>query len=359
MSNNMSDAMKRRFVVHKMVTKSREEEEATSDHDNEKDMNNNASEEPEVVAVDYDGSVEGVAAACRQAGVQFITIRGIDQLMPTLVANLVKKETLESAEMSLSAKDFEFLKDWQANEDESPNPEIKDLVCEFFKACKEDDINSARKLIEEKGINVHKPLLKDLGQCPIHIASRYGAKTITAFLVKEKKVDVNVTSFSGKTPLHYCVGNGFEDKWIETCKILIDAGVKTDVRDNANRLPVQTIIPSESPSDTEIHPFLQDIIRKLYPLLKDQFDEHAHSCIKELITQLNKKHCKDPTPSQQQQQQQQEEETCAICYENPPDTMVLPCEHNIVCKSCSKELRGTPNADKCVYCRQEITHILE
>lgn len=50
---------------------------------------------------------------------------------------------------------------------------------------------------------------------------------------------------------------------------------------------------------------------------------------------------------------------CMICLENVPDTMVLPCEHNVVCKSCSDKLRETNDAKICVRCRREIEYVLD
>ena len=53
------------------------------------------------------------------------------------------------------------------------------------------------------------------------------------------------------------------------------------------------------------------------------------------------------------------EECCMICLDKPSDTMVLPCEHTVVCKECSIKLRETHDAKICVRCRREITHVLE
>ncbi len=49
---------------------------------------------------------------------------------------------------------------------------------------------------------------------------------------------------------------------------------------------------------------------------------------------------------------------CMICYENPPDTTVLPCLHNVVCAECSIQLKNN-NRDKntCCQCRCPITGI--
>ena len=54
-----------------------------------------------------------------------------------------------------------------------------------------------------------------------------------------------------------------------------------------------------------------------------------------------------------------DEEFCMVCLEVEPDTMVLPCEHRVACKSCSIKLRETPNAKICIKCRQPIQYILE
>ena len=50
---------------------------------------------------------------------------------------------------------------------------------------------------------------------------------------------------------------------------------------------------------------------------------------------------------------------CMICLDKEPDTMVLPCEHRIVCKECSIGLRKTNDHHTCVRCRRAITNILE
>jgi len=53
-----------------------------------------------------------------------------------------------------------------------------------------------------------------------------------------------------------------------------------------------------------------------------------------------------------------EKELCMICMEKEPNTMVLPCEHCIVCKECSTRLEKTNNNWLCIKCRQVITHKL-
>lgn len=56
---------------------------------------------------------------------------------------------------------------------------------------------------------------------------------------------------------------------------------------------------------------------------------------------------------------EEEDNTCMICLDHPPDTMVLPCEHVVVCHDCSVRLQHTNDAKICVQCRRPITAILD
>jgi len=49
---------------------------------------------------------------------------------------------------------------------------------------------------------------------------------------------------------------------------------------------------------------------------------------------------------------------CVVCMEKPADTLVLPCMHQVCCRLCSNALKMTPNALKCILCRQSITDVL-
>jgi hypothetical protein len=50
-------------------------------------------------------------------------------------------------------------------------------------------------------------------------------------------------------------------------------------------------------------------------------------------------------------------EECMICMDAPPQTLVLPCLHRVVCEACSAALRGTNDRKTCTYCRSEITGV--
>lgn len=57
--------------------------------------------------------------------------------------------------------------------------------------------------------------------------------------------------------------------------------------------------------------------------------------------------------------QEEDDVECMICMDKAADTLVLPCEHRVVCKACSIGLRATPDKRICVQCRRPIEHVLE
>lgn len=48
---------------------------------------------------------------------------------------------------------------------------------------------------------------------------------------------------------------------------------------------------------------------------------------------------------------------CMICLERAADTVVMPCEHSVVCAECSRQLKETPDAHVCCQCRRPITGV--
>jgi hypothetical protein len=57
----------------------------------------------------------------------------------------------------------------------------------------------------------------------------------------------------------------------------------------------------------------------------------------------------------------EEDGMCIVCYEAEAETYLQPCEHIIVCESCSDKLATEQNIDirdKCIYCRQDIESII-
>jgi hypothetical protein len=54
---------------------------------------------------------------------------------------------------------------------------------------------------------------------------------------------------------------------------------------------------------------------------------------------------------------EEEEEECMICMACPPDTVVTPCFHEVVCAECSLKLETTEDRAVCCQCRCEITGV--
>lgn len=65
-------------------------------------------------------------------------------------------------------------------------------------------------------------------------------------------------------------------------------------------------------------------------------------------------------PEQKKQRSEPQEEDdfiCMICLVSPPDTVVNPCKHCVVCSECSERLKNTNDAETCVQCRCPITNV--
>ena len=50
-------------------------------------------------------------------------------------------------------------------------------------------------------------------------------------------------------------------------------------------------------------------------------------------------------------------EECIICYDNKPDTIFIPCYHQIICMDCLNSMIKHKNTN-CPYCREEILFYL-
>jgi hypothetical protein len=52
---------------------------------------------------------------------------------------------------------------------------------------------------------------------------------------------------------------------------------------------------------------------------------------------------------------------CMVCEERKADTLVLPCEHQVVCRACSEKLRAQDgfNATHCIVCRRVIDMVVK
>jgi len=57
-------------------------------------------------------------------------------------------------------------------------------------------------------------------------------------------------------------------------------------------------------------------------------------------------------------QKSESNDECIVCFERNADTLVLPCEHVVVCHTCSLTLARSPFASQCIWCQQPITEVL-
>ncbi len=112
---------------------------------------------------------------------------------------------------------------------------------------------------------------------------------------------------------------------------------KTGLEDPAIDYPLEPPTPITAPI-----PILHS--KMLAPLL----DENANIG----ITPPSVPNRLDPPPSPEQL------ETCFICLDRIANTMVLPCEHIVVCTECSAKLGATPDKKTCVKCRCPIGTVL-
>lgn len=69
-------------------------------------------------------------------------------------------------------------------------------------------------------------------------------------------------------------------------------------------------------------------------------------------------HPSSPSKRQKLAEEEEDPNLCMICWDRPSNTLVLPCEHVVVCTECSEGLRATADARTCVRCRNPITEVL-
>lgn len=62
-------------------------------------------------------------------------------------------------------------------------------------------------------------------------------------------------------------------------------------------------------------------------------------------------------PPTKRASQEQDDKTCMICMDRPASTLVLPCQHCVVCDKCSEGLERTADKSTCSYCRRPITEV--
>jgi hypothetical protein len=79
---------------------------------------------------------------------------------------------------------------------------------------------------------------------------------------------------------------------------------------------------------------------------------------RELKQAPNKRNLSENEESPKRQKKSSELTQCVVCMEHVADTIVLPCQHIVVCHLCSVKLAQSHFAKQCIYCRQAITEVL-
>lgn len=96
----------------------------------------------------------------------------------------------------------------------------------------------------------------------------------------------------------------------------------------------------------------------LTTMINDAMKQHA-SPVGEAPTNLPTGEASTNPPAKDTYMQQfvPDEPVCLICYENKPNTKVMPCGHVVVCETCSRHLSKTADHDICIRCRRPIEFI--
>ena len=262
---------------------------------------------------------------------------------------------LQSAKDALTKQDYEkvIAHDTTCEYGKDDIPSL-----DFLDACRDKDEAKAKDLLEKGMVNPHilLPYSKDLGFFAIHIAARYRSVLVLKYLLEECKVEINQRTFSGKTALHYAIGN-FHAKCV---KLLLSHGSDTKWIDNNGKLPIQMFSPNEvMEQDMDFNLLDQEVVDsmvEIYSMLKPQAQQVLSQKMLNFLEENIKKGQKRKEVNHQEEESK-EDNLCMVCMESEADTTVFPCQHRVACKSCSAKLTETPNASTCIKCRREIEYI--
>lgn len=174
----------------------------------------------------------------------------------------------------------------------------------------------------------------------LHFAARYGREDVARMAISEGCSAKDLT-FTEKTPAHYATSNG-ASRGVFDAICSAEGGERT-VRDALGEDEWNAYSTSKSWRSGE------DLV--------EVSESFASALTKVALEEAKKKE-----ESKRKREEEEEEEEifeCVICMDKPPDTIVHPCGHCVVCKSCSEKLRGTADKGRCVVCRRSIERIDE
>jgi hypothetical protein len=260
-----------------------------------------------------------VANVCAQNNIPFVGVFGIVAPHP-------------SADLALTPEDQQRM---MATASDKKNASVDPRV---YEACKSGDLAAVKQF---RDVDFTKPIT-NLQQYAVQVAAWHGQPRVLEYLLRDLKLDPNVVSFSGKRALHYAAANLHD----ECVKLLLEAKANAEFRDHRDLLPIQCVLPADVTEVVLPDASMADRLRRVCQHLESQL-QHAPKTLQAWL----KKDAGDAKAKDDGQ--------CAICLERPADTMVLPCEHCVVCKTCSLGLRTTPDAKECIRCRRKIEHVLE
>ncbi|CAH6420482.1 Hypothetical protein UVM_LOCUS160 [uncultured virus] len=296
--------------------------------------------------------------------------------------------------------------------EETPN-EHERLQYDLLDACSKrtECERSVRELVA-LGADPKEVLLPELGLHAVHFAAKHDRLVELQELLDEHGCDMEVRSFSGKTPLHYaCMAPA-----PNAVACLLERGADRRARDNAGWAPFQYVLgPTEAPLERVRKGLLNKLemaskYRTVCELLQwDLGDSKRAAEITDILhhpsvrphqlcarsappsaasTSARARPVLSPTPStscaaaasdgpsgskkrdrervaaaEREQDpcgDDDEDDLCIVCCDRPANTLVVPCLHCVVCRECSLLLATDRlNAKVCVKCRQPIVAVLD
>lgn len=198
---------------------------------------------------------------------------------------------------------------------------------------------------------------------PIHLAATLARSGVLVALVVQGLVDPMVVDKFNRNALHYAM----RSVSVECATFLYKYPKMLEVKDVHGDSPLDLLIPPlmygvlqdvdisqlEGASEKIV---LSKVEESILVILKRFQDGWVHMKEKNMAIALS---LVEAFWSDSDRNPDKDREVCMVCLDKIADTMVLPCEHNVVCRTCSLELKKTNNAAKCIKCRRAIEHVLE
>jgi predicted 3-demethylubiquinone-9 3-methyltransferase (glyoxalase superfamily) len=321
-----------------------------------------------------------IAKACQTAGVPFVGIYGISHFAEKEPST--NEQKLAFAQKRLLAQDFKKLQEGCLSQTE--------LETSIVTAVEADDLSELERLLFSAKYDRTSLVNVKLGYTLLHYCGRYRAPKVMSWVLADKKVNVSAKSFSGQTPLHYAtrVAN------VDAVKALIAAKADPAEKDNLGNTPLQAI---QDPGQQQIPP--DPIVESLREICAAMPHQQPPTWLRQLLqpqkqpstsasaftsasasasafasasasafasTPCLKKPREvvwvDDDDDDEEEKQSLEKgwqpPMCVICLEKRANTLVLPCEHVVVCSKCAPGLVKTADASTCVQCRQKIESIV-